>query len=58
MINALLRVPSKTDSIGYIYGFREKKSYNQAANSYWIKIGKTTNKIPQTRIQEWEKNDK
>lgn len=53
MVEALMRIPSKADCPGFIYGFREKEGYNSADTNYWIKMGRTNRATPQTRIFEW-----
>jgi hypothetical protein len=53
----MMRFPSKSDQPGYIYGFREKTGYNSEDQAYQIKIGRTKNDAPQTRICQWEIDD-
>jgi hypothetical protein len=53
LINAFMRLPSRADCPGFIYGFREKQVYNSSDSSYWIKMGRTKRNVPQDRIFEW-----
>jgi hypothetical protein len=50
LIDAFMRLPTKADGPGFIYGFRERNSYNSADRSYWIKMGRTKREVPQDRI--------
>lgn len=50
LVDAFMRMPSKSDGPGFIYGFRERKVYNSKDQDYWIKMGRTKRTVPQDRI--------
>ena len=52
-----MRMPSRSDCPGFIYGFRQKNGYNSQDQNYEIKLGRTKRLVPQKRIFEWEKAD-
>lgn len=56
-VKGFMKVPSRTDGPGFIYGFIDEQENVMGKIPYWIKIGRTSKSVPQNRIYEWEKAD-
>lgn len=52
IIDKINEQPSDTDGVGYVYGFTKSEDKNTRYNFY-MKMGRTSRKDPETRIEEW-----
>jgi competence ComEA-like helix-hairpin-helix protein len=57
ILKLLKTIPSKSDKVGWIYGFcLDKDKPNQFKNDFWMKIGRTERNDPYIRVDEWGGN--
>lgn len=55
IVKKISKDPSKSDGVGFVYGFNLKTD-KTSKTKFWMKLGRTTRKNPQARVDEWNGN--